>query len=427
MWYTDLRWVSRFPYRQSCSYAPRNLEILVISDDDEIASTQQGKQPCKQQRAEVSITRGYQSSGAHTKSCASYQLSFPKGQQAHTSYPFALHTVMSLPWDYGIRKGAFVLTSHSCLGKAEANGCCKACDSLGKNENLQKIIVRYTNSVYENTQLVYHGIAGLIDVVRRKASTINGFRLRRLNDAKKLVGYEGVIDVHKQMLMALSTQRIPRIDRVLCVAFNHGRGIHSMLELIKKAAEGMYHPKSFNEEDDLQALLFLRLGGARVAEIAHRIFGTPSVSVIRTRTTIPQILPSPGFPTHSELEQNIAACFKGLLDILGTSGQNTAHGVLMFDELAVEKQPRWDDKSNKVLGVCREHGRGTSLEFTSEDDLDVLWDELKSEKIHLAHEVSVYVSCASHNFPIPITSYIHVHLIYHGFCKIRRLLVHSES
>jgi len=35
-----------------------------------------------------------------------------------------------------------------------------------------------------------------------------------------------------------------------------------MLELIKKAAEGTYHPKEFDEEEDLQALLFLCLGGA---------------------------------------------------------------------------------------------------------------------------------------------------------------------
>ena len=332
---------------------------------------QQGKQPCKQQHTEVSITRGYQSSDACTKSCAGYQLSFPKGQQAHTSYPFALHTVMSLPWNYGICKGAFVLTSHLCLGKAEANGCCKACDSLGKNENLKKIIVRYTNGIYENTQLVYHGITGLIDVVCQKTSTIDGLHLHHLNDAKKLVGHEGVIDVHKQMLMVLSTQHIPCIDCVLHVTFNHGRGIHSMLELIKKAAEGMYHPKSFDEEDNLQALLFLWLGGACVADITHCIFGTPSVSVIRTHTTIPQILPLPGFPTCSELEQNIAACFEGLLDILGTSGQN-AYAILMFDELAIEKRPQWDGKSNKVLGVCCEHGQGTSLEFTSEDNLDAL-------------------------------------------------------
>jgi hypothetical protein len=198
----------------------------------------------------------------------------------------------------------------------------------------------------------------------------------------------------------------------LRVAFNHGKGIHSMLELIKRAAEGTYHPKGFDEEDDLQALLFLRLGGARVANIAHRIFGTPSVSVVRTRTTIPQIFPSPAFPTRFEIEHNIAACFEGLLDIIGPSEQ-CAHAVLMFDELAVEKRPWWDDKSNKILGVCREHGRRTSLEFTSEDDLDVLWEELKSDKIHLAHEVSVYVNCPSPSFPI--VSIIRIYLIQHVF------------
>jgi len=65
----------------------------------------------------------------------------------------------------------------------------------------------------------------------------------------------------------------------------------------------------------------------------------------------------------------------------------------MFDELAVEKRPRWDDKSNKFLGVCREHGHTTSLEFTSEDDLVMLWNELESGKIHLSHKVHDHV-CA---------------------------------
>jgi len=35
-----------------------------------------------------------------------------------------------------------------------------------------------------------------------------------------------------------------------------------MLKLIKKAADGTYHPKGFGEEEELQALLFLYLGGA---------------------------------------------------------------------------------------------------------------------------------------------------------------------
>ena len=255
------------------------------------------------------------------------------------SYPFTLHMLMSLPWDYGTRKGAFVLMSHLCLGKAEVNGHCQVCDNLRNNENLKKIIVRYTNGIYENTQLVYHGIARLIDVVHCKTSTIDVLHLHCLNDVRKLVGHEGTIDVHKQMLMALSMQHIPHIDYVLRVVFKHGNGIHSMLELIKRAAEGTYHPKGFDEEDNLQVLLFLWLGGARVVNITHCIFGTPSVSVIHTYTTIPQILPSPAFPTCFEIEHNIAACFEGLLDIIGASGK-CAHAVLMFDELAIEKWPR---------------------------------------------------------------------------------------
>ena len=285
--------------------------------------------------------------------------------------------------------------SHSCLGRAIASQHCQHCDDLGSNEYLKNIITRYTDGVHNNAPLVFHGIGGLVEVVRRKTSTIDGLRLNRLNNARKLVGQEGVIDVHKQMLVALSTQRIPRIDHVLRLGFKRGAGIHSMLETIKKAAKGTYHPKGYDEEDDLQALLFLRLGGARVADIAHHIFGTPSARTIRTRTTVPQIITSPSFPTHDEIQRNIVASFEGLVDGPGITGQKMLHAIAMFDELAIEKRPRWDDKSNKVLGICREHGRGTSLEFTTEEDLETMWDELGCGKIHLAHEVRVCICSAS--------------------------------
>jgi len=153
---------------------------------------------------------------------------------------------------------------------------------------------------------------------------------------RKLAGKEGVIEVHKQMLLALSTQRIPQIDCVLRVGFRNGTGIHMMLNLIKKAGEGTYHPKGFDEEEDLQVLLFLCLGGSRVADIAHCVFGTPSVSTIRSRTTVPLILPSLSFPTHHEVLKNIASMFEGILDMMGVS-RNLLHGILMFDELAIEK------------------------------------------------------------------------------------------
>jgi hypothetical protein len=281
-----------------------------------------------------------------------------------------------------------------CTGEVKESGRCSACNDLGKNENIRKVVSRYTDGVHENAPLIFHGIGGLIDVAHRKTAVIDRFRLLRLNNMKKLFLKQGVIDVQKQMLLAISTQRIPRIDHVLRRGFAESVGMHGMLSLIKRAAEGTYHPKGFDEEDELQALLFLRLGGARVAEIAHRMFGTPSVSTIRTRTTVPQLLASPSYPTPNEVKHNVVATFQSLRDLLSGLAESTLHAVLMFDELATEKRPRWDDKTNKFLGLCREHGSETSIEFTSEEDLATLFDDLAHGNIHLASEVSVDVCCA---------------------------------
>ena len=123
--------------------------------------------------------------------------------------------------------------------------------------------------------------------MHQKSSEIDHLHLHQLNDIRKLAEKEGIIEVHKQMFLALLTQCIPQIDRVLHVGFRNGTGIHTMLTLIKKAGEGTYHLKGFNEEEELQALLLLHLGGACIAGIAHWVFGTPSVSTIHSQTTVP--------------------------------------------------------------------------------------------------------------------------------------------
>jgi len=45
----------------------------------------------------------------------------------------------------------------------------------------------------------------------------------------------------------------------------------------------------------------------------------------------------------------------------------------MFDELKIEEWPWWDDKSNNILGVCREHSKNASLQYTSKDEVDLLF------------------------------------------------------
>jgi len=177
-------------------------DVVIVSDDDDL--------PAKMQKRSVSITK-HQAHNAPVKSCPGYQLRFPPGQQAHMSYPFALHTqaILLLTWDYSGHRDGFFLVSHMCTGVVKRNGQCERCDDLENNEYLQRIVARFTNGLHKNMTLIYHGIGGLIDVVHRKMQTINILRLCCLNEFKKLVGKQGAINVHKQLLLAISSQRIP--------------------------------------------------------------------------------------------------------------------------------------------------------------------------------------------------------------------------
>jgi hypothetical protein len=318
--------------------------------------------------------------------CNGYMLTFPPGKSPNANYPFMLHDSKPLPWDYEYRNGIMVLRARTCPGKVTVTTSCGPCNALKTNTILIGIQDRICDGIHENAPFAYHGLGGLTEVARRKSSTIDRLRLRHLNDARKLVGQEGTLEHHKQMLLALASKQIPRVDRVLRAGFRRHVGIHSMLKMVKKAANGTYHPKSFDEQDDLQALLMLRLGGSRVANITHRIFGTPAAATVRRRPTVPLLLPSPSTPKLTEIQQNIESCFSNLLGAPGMA-KNLFHAVVMFDEIATEKCPRWDDKTNKFLGICREHGSKTSLSFNSKEDVETLVHDLKCGDVHLSIEV----------------------------------------
>jgi hypothetical protein len=163
---------------------------MIILDDEDILSTH---------ATGVSATK-HRSPEAHLKICQGYLLTFPPGQWPDTSYPFTLHNLLFLPWYYTTHKEGFFLVSHSCSGLAVAGQHCGRCNALGNNEHLNKIIARYTDGIHDNSSLVFHGIGGLVKVMHHKASMINALCLGHLSDARKLIGSEGVINVHKQML-----------------------------------------------------------------------------------------------------------------------------------------------------------------------------------------------------------------------------------
>ena len=293
-----------------------------------------------------------------------------------------------MPWEFSSHQGSLLLHARTCENQdLDEHGLCEPCRSLLSNTKFRRVLARVEVGVNEYTPYKFHGLTSLTEIARKKERTIDLYRLRCTNDAKKLVGREGAITMHRQVLLAMSSQRIPRLDRVIQVAMDRRMGVVAILDLVRKAGRGLYRPKGFDEDEDLQSLLFLRLGGQQVAEIAHRMFGIPAPSTVHRRTMIPPLICSPSYPLVRELESNLKAAFDSLLPALADKGR--CHIILMIDEIAQETRPRWCDRTNQILGWCREHTKGRCMDFNSIADAELLFQDMERGDVHLAHEVSI--------------------------------------
>lgn len=325
--------------------------------------------------------------------CEGYAMVFPDGKSPHTMYPFALHDTIILPWDYTLKNGMMKLFARSCHGLSEGSGtACQPCRQLIKNETLENILTWIEDGVHENTGFAYHGFSGLQEMLRRKNQAIEFYQLRGLNQARKLLTKATALSDQKQLLMAIASGKASRVDRLISISLLQKKGARGLLASYMAAAEGYYNPKSFTEEEDMKALLLWKLDGNRVAEINHRANNAPSISYLRTCSTVPSIVSSHKQPTVDEVKANVEATFDGVLEVIHSQNRSKfVHMVLMFDELATEKRVRWDPKTNYFLGLCREHAHNTATEFTNEGDMEELFQRLDDGKVHHAGEMRSHV------------------------------------
>jgi hypothetical protein len=242
--------------------------------------------------------------------------------------------------------------------------------------------------VREGTRFAYHGFGGLHKLLQRKNGQIEFYRLRGLNQARKLASAALSLSNHTRFLHAVASKKVERVDRIIRLGLRQKQGIRAMLTQCLKAAEGIYKPKDYQEEDYMRGLLLWKLGGDRIAAIAHRALGLPSITTLRNHSRIQPIVPSPGHPTVAEISQNVEMTFEGLQDILKPAkGARNRHGVVMFDEISTEKRIRWEGKTNKFLGVCREHAHKVSLAFNGQSDMEELFRSIDDGDVHYAGEV----------------------------------------
>ncbi|THV02721.1 hypothetical protein K435DRAFT_817593 [Dendrothele bispora CBS 962.96] len=185
----------------------------------------------------------------------------------------------------------------------------------------------------------------MVDMIHHKDRQIDGLRPRKLNSSRQI-----------------------------WIGLKNGQSPQAILALYEEAAQRVYKPQSYTEEQIMKELLLWRLGGVQVSSMAHRMLGLPGMTMkLRAHSTIPSLIASSAFPIAGDIIRNLEALFSGPFGELLRSGGGTTNIwnlVIMFDEIAVEKRLQWDSKTNHVLGMCREHG--TALELNTDEDVDVL-------------------------------------------------------
>ncbi|KAJ7255087.1 hypothetical protein B0H12DRAFT_1233167 [Mycena haematopus] len=307
-----------------------------------------------------------------SKPCGGFFFPFSAdGKNASSEYPYGLHDTLNPPWTYSSNAdGTLTLRSTECTtAGSNERPTCAACASLRKDPILRGILERAKDGVDERANYAYHSVSGLIQLLRRKNKQIQELRVRGFNAVKRIAAQARSLTEHKRFVRAIGSGKVENVDRLVRVQLGRKQGIRGLIGTLDKAAEGLYHPKSYTEQDDLRGVLLWKLAGNRVADFAHRALGLPSRTTLRKRTT------------------NVAACFEGIADVLAV--KKPKHAVLMYDEIATERRIRWDSKTNNFLGVCREHGNKVSLQFNSERDLDELFQAKEEGKVHFAGEATV--------------------------------------
>ncbi|KAJ3514807.1 hypothetical protein NMY22_g14626 [Coprinellus aureogranulatus] len=190
----------------------------------------------------------------------------------------------------------------------------------------------------------------------------------------------------------MASKKVEIVVGIIRIGLRQKRGIRHMLGQCIKAAEGLYRPKSYEEEYSMRGLVLWRLGGDRIAAIANRALGLPSITTLRNQTRIQPIVPSPGQPKVEKVTGNIENTFdsEGLLGSLKPGpGARNRHAVAMFDKIATEKRLRWYSRTNKFLGVCCQHGNRVALDFNSERDMKELFRAFDEREVHVGMGTTV--------------------------------------
>ncbi|KAF8165814.1 hypothetical protein B0H34DRAFT_787178 [Crassisporium funariophilum] len=226
----------------------------------------------------------------------------------------------------------------------------------------------------------------------------------------------------KRFAIAVGCGDVPRIRSLVAAELRHGSGVSAIVEKVEAAALRAYRPLGYVQTEYKLAYLLYQMGGRLIANVAHQALGLPSIDTVKRHRSTAPLQSSAGFPTHEELNANLSICYPSD-DARDTSCSGVIEGAQMpVDELKISERLRWDPRTNMILGVCREHGKQTALEYRSQFQADTLLKCLKNKTVHLATEATV-IGCSI--FSSDSRKNVTKPFVVSGTCK--RETVHNQT
>lgn len=289
-----------------------------------------------------------------------------------------------------------VLRSVKCRDVAATDAlACEHCAALGKLDTLLNILDRACHGPHENVSYRYYTVENLLDALRQKTTQINDLKLARLNLQRSLHLRARNLEAFKRFLFAVAKGDVPRLHSLVTMMINNGASIFAIVNKIAMANDQLYSAKGYTDADYKQQFLFHKLGGRAVAELAHRTHGLPSMEATRRYMRTLPLLPSTKMPTIEEMSLNLDVSYPPNSASEDETPRLTVGFQLMVDEIKIESRLRWDARTNKIVGVCREHSANLSMDFESIHEPDAIIESILAEEdpCHFATEVRVNILC----------------------------------
>jgi hypothetical protein len=335
------------------------------------------------------------------------------------TYAYQQHELSTTTWNLiGFEGANYIrLRAHNCkiiLADEEERNLrtCASCQRLANSRELRKFMDRAKGNAPPRTPwrfLNSNQLTQLLIAARKKTKT---YESHIRNQKRKIGTLQRKFSDHKRNIMLLAQNKIAGVSRILQVALRRGVSAKEITKRLERAIDGTYRPQGgWSEREINVAFLIKALGGPRLLYAMQKEEAYPSLSTLRRRKFVPELIISNRTPDAPELTSNFTA-------FLGDKGRQPPENkdigqVLMIDGIALEEVCRFDQEQNRIVGLCREHSAKIKTTCDTIEDIDRISNGLNSKTLHHGKDGTV-VGIA------PVTgneNYYVLPLVLSGSCK----------